>query len=321
VPVTEPTPDIDFGRSVFVCSKPLQVLNCASIVRHFGISDARLHVLTSSIHDVDDFASFLPGTSSGRLFSSVSWNLDGDAAVDEFACTDYDSLFIEDDRVSRYQLFAPQRTLRMVLFEEGIGTYRTDAAMSLRGLRKLKWKVLAATTGCGWDFGEGRRTDVVMVSRPDAYRRLNPRTAHKAVGFPGLVDELERDAAAWRRLVLGEIGASTGGSGRVALVLAKWGPTPDSVFERAATDADVVLYKAHPHDGTPIRHHGVINVPGSWIPAEAFVTTLADVSDHLTVYHHSSSVAFYLDGVHAGVDYVDLLGSTQLNDVLEAARR
>ena len=43
--MVDPTPDIDFGRSVFVCSKPLQVLNCASIVRHFSIDDARLHEL------------------------------------------------------------------------------------------------------------------------------------------------------------------------------------------------------------------------------------------------------------------------------------
>ena len=314
-------PDTDFGRSVFVCSKPLQVLNCASIVRHFGIDDARLHVLTSSIHDVESFAGFLPTTSSGRLFSSVSWNLDAVAAIEEFASTDYDSLFIEDDRVGQYRLFAPHRTHRMVLFEEGIGTYRSNPEMSLSGLRKLKWKVLAATTGCGWDFGEGRRTDVVVVSRPDAYRRLNSKTAHKAVGFPGLVDELGRDAEAWQQLVMDELGRPAARSGRVALVLAMWGSTPESVFERALADADVVFYKAHPHDGTPVEIDGVVNVPGSWIPAEAFVGTLAGLSDHLTVYHHSSSVAFYLDGIHEGVDYVDLLGSTQLSAVLEAARR
>lgn len=314
-------PSIDFGRSVFICSKPLQVLNCASIVRQFAITDTRLHVLTSSIHDADDFAKFFVGTSSCRLFSSVSWNLDGAAAIAEFAATDYDSLFIEDDRVGQYRIFAPYRTKRMIVFEEGIGTYRTSSEWSLTGLRKLKWKALVIATGCGWDFGSGRLTDVVAVSRPDVYRRLNPRIGHKAVGFAGLIDELGRDAAAWRQLVLDEIGRPSGRLGRVAVVLATWGSAPDPVLERALADADVVYYKAHPHDGTPVQRDGVVNVPGSWIPAEVLVDTLADMSDHLTVYHYSSSVAFYLDGVHDDVVFVDLLGTKQLSDIVAAAHR
>ena len=52
----------------------------------------------------------------------------------------------------------------------------------------------------------------------------------------------------------------------------------------------------------------VVNLPGSWIPAEAVVGVLAGRSDRLTVFHHSSSVAFYLGGVD-GVDFVDLLDS------------
>jgi len=314
-----PTAEIDFGRSVFVCSKPLQVLNCASIVRHFGIGDSRLHVLTSSIDGVEEFARFLSDTGYGRLFSTVSWNLDYHAAIEEFTLGEYDTLFIEDDRVSRYRLFAPHRTQRMVLFEEGIGTYRSNPEMSLRGLRKLKWKILAATTGCGWDFGDGRHTDVVMVSRPDVYRRLKPRTAHKAIGFPGLVDELRFEAAAWHDLVVGELGEPVGRLGRVALVLAMWGRVPDRVLEQALDDADVVFYKAHPHDGATVAHEGVVSVPGSWIPAEALVGVLAGLSDDLTVYHHSSSVAFYLSGVFEDVAFVDLLDSQQLRHVLDAA--
>lgn len=312
---------IEFGRSVFVCSKPLQVLNCASIVRHFEIRDARLHVLTSSIDGVDEFASFVAESGYSRLFTTISWNHDYDAAIADFTRDGYDSLFIEDDRVSNYLRFEPHRTERMVLFEEGIGTYRTDPAMSLRGLRKLKWKVLAATRGCGWDFGDGRRTDLVMVSRPEVYRRLKPRTAHKAVGFPGLVDELRYEREAWTELVLDELGRPEAPLGRVALVLAAWGRTPDRVLEQAAEGVDLVVHKPHPHDGTPAGRAGVVEVRRSWIPAEVVVAGLAGLADHLTVHHHSSSVAFYLDGVLEDVEYVDLLGSTQLRDILAAARR
>jgi hypothetical protein len=189
----------------------------------------------------------------------------------------------------------------------------------LRGLRKVKWKLLAVTTGCGWEFGEGRLTDLVAVSRPDVYRRLNPRTAHKAIGFPGIVDELHHEADRWNRLVLGQLGGRSGRLGRVALVLARWGSTPDRVLDEARAGADVVFYKPHPHDGVPVDRPGVVSMPGSWIPAEVVVGVLADLSDHLTVYHHSSSVAFYLGGRDSDVDFVDLLDSRQLHDILEAA--
>jgi hypothetical protein len=319
--VAEQSRGIDFGPSVFVCSKPLQVLNCASIVRHFGIAESRLHVLTSSIDDSGEFADFISSSGYGTVFSSVSWNLDVDAAIAEFTLDPYESLFIEDDRVGRYRVFAPLRTTRMVLFEEGIGTYRSDPEMSLRGLRKLKWKVKVVTTGCGWEFGEGRLTDLVMVSRPDVYRRLNPRTAHKALGFPGLVDELGFEAPTWNRLVMKQLGEPAGRLGRVAVVLATWGTTPSFVVDEALADADVVYHKAHPHDGAPLARDGVVDLPSSWIPAEALVNVLAGISDHVTVYHHSSSVAFYLGGLRESVDFVDLLGSQQLRDVLVAADR
>ena len=118
-PMDHPNPEIDFGRSVFVCSKPIQVLNCASIVRHFGIRESRLHVLTSSIDGAEDFARFVAGTDYDHVFSTVSWDVDHDAAIEAFTREPYDTLFIEDDRVGRYRIFEPYRTQRMVVFEEG----------------------------------------------------------------------------------------------------------------------------------------------------------------------------------------------------------
>ena len=296
-PTTDLTNGIDFGRSVMVCSKPLQVLNCASIVRHFGIADSRLHVLTTSIEGVEEFRRFLSSSGYQDVFSSVSWNLDYADAIAEFTRQRVRHL-VHRGRSCRSvpDLRTPSDGIAWSLFEEGIGTYRSSSEMSLRGLRKLKWKVLVVTTGCGWEFGEGRLTDVVAVSRPDVYRRLNPRTAHKAIGFPGIVDELRFEADAWEQLVLEQLGRPSERLGRVALVLAKWGSTPDAILDRALLDADIVFYKAHPHDGTPVERPDVVNLPGSWIPAEAVVGVLAGRSDHLTVFHHSSSVAFYLGG-------------------------
>lgn len=204
------------------------------------------------------------------------------------------------------------------MFEEGIGTYRMSRARSPRGLRWVKWRAIAARHGCGWEFGSGRRTDHVMVSRPDAFRRLHPRLAEKVVGFPGVVDELRHEADAWRRTVLRALGEPSLPLGRVALVLGTWGGTAPDTLARAVADADVVFEKPHPHDGVTQDRPGVVPVTASWIPAEAIIETLASVSDHLTVYHHSSSAAFYAHGRYDGVEFVDLLGTSQLREVLAA---
>ena len=136
--------------------------------------------LTAPIDDIEGFRSFLLGSGYADLFSTISWNVDAQAAIEDFTHTPYDTVFVDDDRLRAYLLIIPHRTERLVLFEEGIGTYRTSPTRALRGLRKLKWRAIAARTGAGWTFGSGRQTDLVLVSRPDAYRRLNPRTASKA---------------------------------------------------------------------------------------------------------------------------------------------
>lgn len=312
------TADIDFGRTVLLCSKPLQVLNCASIVRHYRIADSRLHVMTGAIDDVDGFRSFVADSGYPQLFASISWNSARDEAIADLVQRPYDSLFIEDDRLTSYLSILPHRTERLAVFEEGTGTYRSDRRLWPRGLRRVKWRAIAAATGCGWEFGGGRKTDDVMVSRPDVYGRLNPRQAHKARWFPGLIDELQHESAAWRGAVLAACNRPPDRLGRVALVLATWGGTSDEVLATAAADADTVFYKAHPHDGAAAEGPGVAQVDATWIPAEAIVETLAAISEHLTVYHYSSSVAFYTSGLHDNVDLVDLVDARHLREVFGA---
>ena len=68
---------------MFVCSKPLQVLNCASIVRSLGIADGRLYVTTSSISDAEGFRRFVESSRYTGLFSTRpgSFSLPATSAV------------------------------------------------------------------------------------------------------------------------------------------------------------------------------------------------------------------------------------------------
>lgn len=46
----------DFGRAVFMCTKPLQFLTCASIVRACGIQQPLMLLAVESIADVEGFS-------------------------------------------------------------------------------------------------------------------------------------------------------------------------------------------------------------------------------------------------------------------------
>lgn len=309
----------DFGRSVFVCSKPLQALHCASIVRHYAINEARLHVVTRTIKDYEAFRAFFEASAHGSSFRSIGWSESYAEVIEWLSDCSYDSLFVEDDRASFYQLFAPLRTDRLVLFEEGIGTYRGTYNSAMRGARRIKWKLASIVTGCGFEFGEGRKTDVVMVHAPEIYRRMHPRLAKKVMGFPGLIDEIGRERSHWENAILETIPLDRSSFGDVALVLGTGGGAPATVLDEIHPEVDVVFYKAHPQDGLVTLDDRAVLIDASWVPAEVYIDLLSRRSRRVLVFHFSSSVAFYGRNLYSNVDFFDLLKAPEITELLRCA--
>ncbi len=296
----------DFGRSVFVCSKPLQALHCASIARHCGIRSAALHVLAENVDQVEQFNQFFQLTDHRRQFLSVDWHSDHRSAAAAFERTDYDSIFIEDDRVSNYQIYAPLKKRFLSVFEEGIGTYVGPIVQQVAGLRLLKWRLVALRSGCGLAYGGGRATDFVFVQSPAAYAKLRPRFAVKARWFPGLMSELDTCHASWQELVDQILPPTIDSDVPACLVLGTWGSTP-SDFQQVNSISDRIMYfKPHPHDGHVEDIHEAILLKETWVPAEVLVEALAQRHSDLLVVHHASSVQFNLRERDARYTFLDV---------------
>lgn len=309
--------DQRFGASVFVCSKPLQFLFSASIVRAYRIEDPTIYVVTGTMVVPREFEAFVNDCDYRGLFRQIVFRPDHADIASELKRRNYDTLFVEDDRVSLYRLFAPLKTDRFAIFEEGVGTYRNDYRTHMSPLRLAKWLLLSQLTGCGLQRGDGRATDHVMVQHPDAYAQMNKRNAHKALPIPRLLEEFRHNRPRWDA-VLEQAGVKEPGEypASVALVLGTWGGAPGSVIETIAAKYDRVYYKAHPNDGMIVdsRLATVINLP--WAPAEVFVDYFARSAVHLDVYHFSSSVELNCLDAYSNVGFVDLARDPRLSEVL-----
>ncbi len=316
----------EFGRGIFVCSKPLQFLVCASIVRRYQISAPQIFIVARDIADTAGFLSFLHSSSYKDLFAHIEACSDHFEAVDSIRRLDlgYDSLFVEDDRVSKYRLFTSIKSKYMMVFEEGLATYQGDYRApryhlepKWNSLRKLKWMVLAQLTGCGLFFGHGRKTNYVMVQFPEVYAALNPTTATKALPVPRVIDEFRNARKEWDGVVERCMTKLLSAAGNVALVLGTWGGVPSDKVKEILRSHDVVYYKAHPHDS---GHDGAaeLNVLAeSWIPAEVFVDYLARRCTSLTVYHFNSTAAINCFARYDNVSFFSMRDDARFAAVTE----
>lgn len=311
---------IDFGRSFFVCSKPLQFFVCASIVRHYRISHAHICLVTGSFSQSDPFIKFVATSEYRNMFAISSRLTHGEVAAD-LALQEYDSLFIEDDRVSMYSLYAPQKRRFLSVLEEGIGTYVTDYRAHMDGLRKLKWQALSRLTGCGLDFGGGRKTDYVLVQRPDLYRSLRKENAHKVAPIPPVVEEMLHVKEAWHQVIDGNGLLRCQPDSKVALLLGTWNGVPLNDLSEISKNSDLVYYKAHPHDNVPLAGDRINMIPESWIPAEVYLDWVAGHCHSLTVYHFSSTIEFNCTDAYPSVKFVDLGNSIEIAAVRARMQR
>ena len=84
----------EFGPSLFICSKPLQFLACAAIVRRFAVSKARLFIITRALAQSDDFLSFLLSSRYFCSFYFIHLLPDHSSAAQIAKEIDYESLFL-----------------------------------------------------------------------------------------------------------------------------------------------------------------------------------------------------------------------------------
>lgn len=306
----------DFGKSIFICSKPLQLLNCCSIIRKYNINDSEVHLITSGIHDSTNFINFIKNTNHHHLIKKLLIYKNYIDVINLIKGSNYESLFIESDCVSLYNLIAPLKKKYLSVFEEGIGTYIENYSQNFKGLKRLKWETLSIITGCGLKFGHGRKTDFIFIKYPELYNNLYPKKSKKTLLIPGFIEEIEHNLTSWEDQIHSEIGPISKNGGPANLILGTWGGFPSKYSKNIKNKNIATYYKAHPHDGLQIENHNTKIIKKSWIPAEACIILLSKKYSYLDVYHLGSSTAFYCEEKYKNVKFYDFLNEKVLRDLI-----
>lgn len=298
-------PGLRFGSAVFLCSKPLQALNCLSIARHYGIERPLVLLVDRGFPDCEAFLAFLR---SARHAWPAEFRRfpDHRQAAAWLAERDYDTLFIEDDRASMYYLLAPLRRRHLCVIEEGLGTYMQDGHFPLRTPKGLKWHLASRLTGCATSFGGGRATDFVLVHDLPLYARIRRRNRAVALPFPGLMHELAHMREDWFAAIDAARLEVPPGARRLAFVMGSWNMSRRSTLGLVGEGYDRIYFKAHPHDNSRSADLAVHELAQSYIPAEAIVMYLQERCQELTVFHYASSTAFYCRHGFPNVYFVNL---------------
>tara|TARA_R100000789_G_scaffold11804_1_gene15742 strand:+ start:5563 stop:6582 length:1020 start_codon:yes stop_codon:yes gene_type:complete len=297
---------MNFNDSIFVCSKPLQFFNAASIARGYGIENAKMIVVDRAISDAESFSDFVLSNYLGDLFDEVIFVSSYDEAVKEVNAAKCRNLFVEDDRVSLYYLFQKADHENLLVYEEGIGTYLGHYKYMLSWPKYFRWYLSSKLFGCGLDFGESRSTKFVFVRYPKILIWFKPKLAGKVKPIAGhiseinlLKDQLFEFCSDNFQSLFDEGKAEED----VALILGTWGGLKYEDYESICGKSySEILYKPHPHDGAGIKKIADIREL-AWLPAEALVLFLAEAYRKVVVYHYGSSVEFYKRDLPKNVEF------------------
>lgn len=279
--------NVELGRCAFVCSKPLQVLNCASLIDHYGLDATLLVVLQRDMAHASEFMEFLEHSPYCALFGRVVATNDHASATQILKTSTYDSLIIEDDRWSRHEMYAPLRRRCLGVVEEGFGTY-SGGAFPTWSLKSFKWSIRSLIFGSATRIGQGRHTRYIFVQYPELFRQFVPKLADRAVEIPRLVDYLRSTEDAWRGLLPPNLSSGD----KAVLLLPTWGGDIADALSNFSPEEFDLYYKPHPHDGGSANSSQIQEIRSSWIPAEVVISELAERYNELTVIHWDSSVAF-----------------------------
>lgn len=311
--------EVDFGASIFLFSKPLQLLNIARIARERRLQKPIAIFVGRAVSGMDDFLAFARRLYEGKLFREIV-SVDSMLALPAvLSPLHYDTLFVDDDRVSNYKFLRDLKTRYLVVYEEGYGTYLGSCRYTMSYLRYLKWRTLSWLTGCGLDFGESRDTDFVFVQYPNVLLSLRPHMKDKVLVMGGHVAELLENRDVWFLFLEGQF--HMGRATRPAIMLGTWEGARESDLEFIGTQRhDFLVYKAHPHTGAALDGADC-TILHPWLPAEVLIIYILQLVQEVTVYHYSSSVELYSNRFSGHVRFHSFTNDFRFQKVISTQQR
>jgi hypothetical protein len=275
----------------FIVSKPLQLLMVLSIVGQLR-AEKKTHLVI-----VDSFANAKVVCDNMRL---IDWTF-GDFAI-HFADTMTDAyafvlceneigtLFIDSDvgfrrHLSLVRMKLQRPSLKIIVYEEGIGTYRTDLYAGMKA-----W--IFPLLGIGVHFGGNYLTDGIYVCNPVAYLRAFPNFKKTVVGIDQGPTEIILKLTSAIYSIFGYKIIKNTTNQICNIYLSNWNIDFEFVKKFSKYTGDGYV-KLHPHIKSEITFDGLL-VVGNSIPAEILIIDAMKNYREVNVFHHGSSVCDYL---------------------------
>lgn len=278
--------------NLFVVTKPLQLIVALSIIEQLEIASTSTVIIVNYFHDSHSVFERLQQIK--WYFSDVTFLLEPDnpSAYRRVAQIRPNKLYVDGDvgvrrHIKFLQLKLYNLALRINVYEEGMGTYRTDIYSGLK-------KAILSAIGVATFFGGGLLTNKIYVSDPERY-------CSKFPDFPkNKVMKLEaepRNFVSRHFLALKNV-FNYHRTGQPQhdicnVYITSWEIDYDFIIRFNKLDGDKFV-KPHPHI-LDFERPIIGNTIERSVPAELVFIDLANRYQRLNIFHHGSSVEMYLD--------------------------
>lgn len=225
-------------------------------------------------------------------------------AFAELGVSKFDHVFIDSDVgfqkaviLARLKMRSPSTHLHV--FEEGVGTYRTDL---YEGIRKYTFPIVGIAT----HFGASPLIDRVFVLNASEYRTKFPareRKIHQIAGemsaFITAEDHELKELFGFKGIQIPE-----GSDRRVCrLYLSNW-TIDEAKLERFKGLSGDIFFKPHPQNLEYKTLDGIVSIDGGTL-AEVVITELAKRYQNVEIYDHGTSVRRYIKSPRVTFKYFE----------------
>ncbi|NMM05998.1 hypothetical protein [Polaromonas sp.] len=282
-------------RRVFIVERPLQILIVFAILDQLEDDCVNDILVANCFHGAAEVVSRFNNLST----SGINYMLFGDykKAFLFAEKNKYEEIFIHWDigfrtsiRLNRLNFTTPRS--KIYVFEEGAGTYRDDLYTGIK-------KRIFSKIGVAINNGGHNKIDGIFLYSPEYYRLSVSKPAKSIVQINLNVSEVIEQNDEFLIAIFDGTNfikkLKIEKSIECVIYLSNWCFSP-SDLDFIQNSKSTKILKLHPHikiDHTNIRSDFIVCPNG--IPAELLISKLQTLYEKITIFHHGSSVARYVN--------------------------
>lgn len=275
----------------FIVTKPLQLMFATSIIRQLEIAERSVLIITDDFKDAIGVYERLRLLESDLSLVDIRFCSDRNKAEMFATELDIETLFVDSDvGFKRFLILLKtqirKRRLKIWVYEEGHGTYRSDMYQNHAKRRFFEF------LGIGTHFGGSRFTRGIYLRDPELFIERFHFSAIDIRRIEHTPSEILRhNLETWVR-IFDYSPVKPGQADDCAIYLTDWRVREEGLAQLHNFRGRRFV-KPHPHIKTPPHVHGTENISAT-APAELVLIDLLEKHSRTTVFHHGSSCERYV---------------------------